>query len=262
MPVLVDVTNAVNSASPLARGLLGWWLALPPIDAGKTWYDIAHYHNLAMSGGAVFGNNANHGLFGSVDCPGSTSIAIAANTSSRLVLGNNGTISMWIRPTDGASASHLPASGYGSATSDGWFFNQFAFSIWVYWKSGSPSVQANDTLALNTWAHICCSNIAGALTMYVNGVARATGTSGGSITVAPKITIGATQASALLFQGQADDLQIRDYGMNAAEVAALYADSLARYPLLLNRLPAAETLSGGQFVGPDVALNPFTSLIA
>lgn len=261
MPVLVDVTNAVNPLSPLARGLLGWWLTVPPLDAGKTWYDLANFHHVAMTGGAVFGDNANHGLFGSVDTPGTSSYGVAATASPRLILGNNGTVSMWIRPTDGASASHVPAALYASAVGNGLFFNQFALSIWLYWMSDSPSVQANDTLALNTWAHICCANVAGALTMYVNGVSRATGTSGGAITLAPKLSIGATQTPSLFMQGQVDDIQIRDYGMNAAEAAMLFADSRTRYTGLLNRLPDAHVLSGGQFVGPDVSLNPLTSLI-
>ena len=155
--------------------------------------------------------------------------AIYFNGSSRLVIPSNNlfaigtsyTIEMWqYRQSNSSSGSYTAAliligsQNYGVAVT-GFFLTYSTSGVLNFYDSNNATVisyaSATTNIPLNTWTHLAIvRNGSGSnnVTLYVNGVSVATGTSSGTQATAQSLFIGGDTAGNGGFTGYIDDLRI------------------------------------------------------
>ncbi len=206
----------------LKRGLLGHWTFDGPDMTANTSTDKSGNGNDGVNTNVIGGI----GKIGQGVVFDDTFRIIKISTSSSLgVLGNNGTISFWVKPKptivpNDTYVSYGNAAQYASGIA---LYRTSNTQLGAYWLSAGPSVTLANAFDYNKWQLFTLTNSGGALTLYKNGIVAGTGTSGGAITNATfKYYIGDEDDSGWVANGSMDDVRIYSRALAQAEVMELY----------------------------------------
>lgn len=227
----------LNPHHPLNRGLKGWWLVTPPLDGGSRWYDLVGSFPGALNGLAIPWRGSAQ-RWGSLQLDGSTnfvSISSAVQQASSRVF----TYACWAASSSATINQMLMWEGSSTSTTP---LFQFKF--------GSPAtnltatirddaahlVTLNGATTINDgkWHHLAVTGDGANIALYVDGKSDATPVSIATVgtMTCDRVTFGAatTTTTSSYFPGQLDDCRIYTRPLSAAEVYALYLESLAGYP--------------------------------
>jgi hypothetical protein len=133
-----------------------------------------------------FGNNGWSGLFN-----GSTDYLTTAS-STGFAFSSNFTMEAWVFPTASGTSRIF---SFPSNTDE---FLLLPANTVNYWD-GTTNFTTSLTVALNSWSHVAVCKVGTAVTVYVNGVAGATGTSTYSTTASRALVIGRFGSSSTNF---------------------------------------------------------------
>lgn len=216
-----SLQNEPASGNSLKSGLVGWWTMDGQDVKNTTILDKSGFGtSLTRSGPTLFFAPGKIGQ-GNLLKAGISTASINATPNNAMIIGNTGTISVWIK----LSSLNLPNSthyilAYSSAdTNLGYALNQYGTDLLIYWIGGGPKVTLTNVFTTNKWYHLALTNQNGALTAYVNGVSRGTGTSGGAVTTTQPFSIGYSLTNP---SGIIDDARIYNRALSASEVLSLY----------------------------------------
>jgi hypothetical protein len=141
------------------------------------------------------------------------------------VASSNFTMEAWIRTSD--NAQRIILAKFSAAYSAGfdWTFFQSSTGklIFQWWDGGFKAVTGATTLSLNTWIHVAAVRNGSTLTLYVNGVADATGTATDIRTGTAEVWVGAySEGSGVLssWNGNLDEIRISNSARYTANFTA------------------------------------------
>lgn len=246
MARVIDLGQPVNRSSPLNRGLVSWWMALPypPYWGGPRFLDLCgRNHGTLNTGPAWSGNIGRAGGFGAIRFPGSATLGARVNCGNVLIGGL----------TSVTFAYSAYALSSGSSGDFGTVFsknvnnpvlitalnsNGVAFTL----NGGAADIRdsTNNIAPLNKWNRIVCrwvSGETGGMKIYVNGVERVSGTYTGTLTTnSSNFVLGCREDNAdRVFDGWLDDLKVvAGYGWSQSDVLQDYYESLRGHPTTLN----------------------------
>lgn len=258
----LNAGNPVHRAHPLNLNRVGWWLpaarghpALGP-GVGQRLPDLFGSYHGTLTGGPTWAGQ--HGR------PGGSGGIILAGTDDYVSCAGGGgldnqatyTLALWFKWTSSSQDLDVFATGNGAISSrqkDGnWSQNVIELNgadpttaplrCWPYTQSGTPGTDAitgTTAVGLDRWRHIVLATESGAQTVYLDGVQEATGTITATTTTDTTIALGlgawygGGESFAIGVLGEAATWQRR---LTAAEVYAVYEDTLRGYPATLNHV--------------------------
>jgi hypothetical protein len=143
------------------------------------------------------------------------------------------TVSMWVKTTDTAGAANahwwagkgLVDGEVGGGGADwGTSIVNGKFVLGVGSAGGDTTLASSVNINDGAWHHVAATrdNTTGAITVYVDGVLRGSGTGPtGSRTFPPGLRIGALQPGYNFLNGTIDDVRLYDHVLTSIEIAAL-----------------------------------------
>ena len=248
----INLGNPVSS-SPLNRGLVGWWLALPQRMGGGQLLDLCQpgKHSVLTNTPTWQSAAGRPGGYGAIKMAGSTQQLVV--TGNPLAGFSECTVACWFLAASNFFAVNAPVRclDFGS-TGDGYRLlldsanpSKMNFIISEAFSSGTAISDA--AFPTNTWTH-CAGTLStgGTVTLYINGIAQATtATKAATFSHTVNLTLG--QDSDASKTGNQDDMRLWSRCLSASEMMSIYNDSRTGYGLTLNRLPARAygTAGGG-----------------
>lgn len=237
----INLGNPVSS-SPLNRGLVGWWLALPQRMGGLTFVDLCNRNHATLTNTPTWASGAGRPSgYGSVRMAGSTQqLVVTGNPLSGL---SECTVACWFMAASNFFAVNAPVRclDFGS-TGDGYRLlldsaNPAKMNFIISEAFSSGTAISDAAFPTNTWTH-CVGTLStgGAVTLYINGVAQST-TATKVATFSHTVNLTMGQDSDASKTGNQDDMRLWNRCLPADQVMALYNDSRLNYPQTLNRLP-------------------------
>lgn len=219
----INLGNPVSS-SPLNRGLVGWWLALPQRMGGLRFLDLCQPGNHGtLTNGPTWSSAAGRpGGFGSLSFDGINDYV----TIPAISLTNTHTVSAWVRLDAAGSYPMILTSAAGP---DLRFFVANRYPMY-----GANTVYAV-AATLGEWNHYLATSNGTNTALYLNGTSVATSVVDGT-TRSGTINIG-RRSDGFYLTGGIDDVRLWDRTLSADEARAAYNDSRTGYPQTLNRLP-------------------------
>jgi len=215
----VYTTNFTPSSAPLTP-VTNTQLLLSGTDAAI--YDQVSNNNLVTVGNAQVSNQTNpfNVPFSSSGWSnyfnGSSNLTVAS--SSGFAIGTTYTIEMWhYRQSNSSSGSYpnslvLIGTQNVGVASTGFFLTYNTSGVINFYDSSNVAVitysSATTNIPLNTWAHLAIVRSGSTVTLYVNGVSVATGTSSGTQATAQSVFIGRDTASNGGFTGYISNLRV------------------------------------------------------
>ncbi len=246
-------TGAINWSNPIARcglndGLLMWLLARGPRTDAGTWFDLCGKNNGTLTNGPTWGTSTRPGGSQAVSFVGTTDYV---DLGSQIGPQAGCTVAMWVAPT--GTGTYVLLSQYTGGTAA---YSQF------YISSGGITARIHDTIDskyigrssasslvdANAWSHVGFTWSGGttsaAIKVYYNGIQvdnadSQAGTFAGpyasavNLRIATQFSGGGPNAS---LPGKIGDVRVYSVAKSAGDMFQLYSDSLAGYPLTLNRL--------------------------
>lgn len=258
-PVIADPTKPtgwpiytpypVNTQHPLNLGCLCWYLGIPNLVGGNTFYDLignnaAPFNSLGSGYGWAFPTRPKS--YSRVVTGGGGYVAIPGSVLAQI--GTTLTCALWIFPTSSLTAyDALLDSSYRAAT---FFLGGSANAAYVglgYDASDTNgilagSISLTSSFVLNTWQRLLYTGntVTGAITVYINGalVCSTTLSPRGSATSASQvIELGANPSGGgANFGGSLDSIRIWNRVLSAQEAFQDYILETTGYPGVLNRL--------------------------
>ena len=264
-------------AHPLARGLVGWWRAVPGFTGGATWYDLmpaARHGTLTNMTGTASGWSATDrpGGYAQVNFDGVDDYVTVGTSTDFQFANATFTVTGWVKASNCATNTcylvnkrHL---GNGS-----WFLRIDTGGTLTARIDGLSGTAGARTTVTSTWADGQWRHFAAVITtdtttiannavsVYTNGIldngtfSQSDVYNPGTVPVAFGVEAD-NQASPLT--GAMNDIRIYDRGLSASEVAALYAQSVRGDPDLLPGVPLmpglmadlpSEAVSGATWYG-------------
>jgi hypothetical protein len=245
------------SSSPLNRGLVGWWLALPQRMGGGRFLDLCQPGNHGtLNGGLTWQSAAGRpGGFGSLKWSANTDYVPLPNMD----VGKSAedfTLAAWF-VTPGTSSDIILDNYQGGAN-----------EISLYAQSGVIKCYYGGTLTgvltvtANIWNHAALVRTGTTLQLFLNGVGDSSVVSGSGNWSSAGFTLGNFYngtAGTSAMAGSIDDARIYRRSLSASEITALYNDSRTGYQQTLNRLPrrsyAVAGGGGGGAIGPQFGVS-------
>jgi hypothetical protein len=236
----VNLADPVNREHPLNRGRVGWWLTLPGLAGGGTFWDLMGLNHGALTGmGAGLGwkGTSRPGGYGALQGDGTAACVIIPNSPS-LNPTVGVTCSCWVKPASTADA--------GLVCKDSNVGRSYCLDIE---SSGKPQffigpsqvVSASTTiLTPGQWIHVCGTYNGAGTALYINGIQVATAAGSPTLNVTTgTVQLGAREYAGLreFCNGQIDDCSIWNRGITPIEVYGLFNLSRLGYPGVLNRWP-------------------------
>lgn len=228
MPELF-LQQPINCASPLNRGLVSWWLALPGGSRGNTWRDLTRRSNATLNGIEMWsGAKGRNGGYGAVNC---TTLRYGSTDNYQYL--DKFTIIAWVRPNGAIGTSQIVTKYPGGGNSFNWFFRPGGNSGF---HDGSTFRQIACTAPTSSiWSQVVLAYDGTNLHNYVNGVLKVTTAAAGPpVNATAPITIGRQAAGLDTYSGALDDIRIYSRSLSAAEIASMYSESGTGYPSTLN----------------------------
>ncbi len=216
-----------------ALAVPGNYIGYFPLDAtnGAIAADSTGSGNNGLITNATWNAGGNFG--GCLNFNGSSSFVQISNK-----VGNDFTISFWVRTSQTGGTPHW-YNGPGLVDGDMPFNNndfgtalvgnKFAFGV------GNPDITVLSSATINNgaWHHCVATRqlYTGALAVYVDGVLSGTGIGNrNTLNASARLLFGDSASGGPFFNGSLDDIKIYDRALNAAEIAALYSNSIALPP--------------------------------
>jgi len=258
----VNLYDPVNRSHPLNAGRVAWWLIVPGLDGGKTWYDLMGlYHGALtnMDSASGWRKSSRQGAFGDMQFDGSNDVVTVTNRAP-LQLSGNLSIAVTLTPTAFATSTKYHFAGAlekGSGGSVNYLIGLTALTktgaissaMFQHMNSGFTLKQATGSVLSTGVPYRLTGTYDGSnIRLYTNGVLSATtAQTSGTLTSSGNVSIGRSvyDASALRFvNGLIDNVSIWNRALSAAEVLADYELSRREYPGVLNRLESIRFPSG------------------
>jgi len=252
--------DLVNRASPLNRGLVSWWLAVPWYMSGPRLIDIAGRNHGTLTNGPTRGGTSRPKGYGQLEFVNSSDQYVDCGRITAIDGAAALTMTCWCY-TSSTTVPH----GFGrAAAANNRVSVQFAGDGFLYWIIDTGSGQGyNYQTRAGTpgsgvgWHHYCMvfdgsqagsARIAG----YIDGVAQSLAAGINGPTSLPSdsssFAIGRSQnSSSFSATGYADDSRLYSRALSAIEVRLLYLASLGGYQNEFNwqRYPVFGTDQGG-----------------
>jgi MSHA biogenesis protein MshQ len=184
---------------------------------------VSALHGTAMLGAVpATGKICNAGNF--------TANYVNVADNPALDITNNLTVSVWIKPTrcGGAPGKDALMSFYSK---DDNYEAHVTSTCKINWWWGTGNITSVETVPTNAWTHVAMVYVAGNQTLYINGVADATGTVAGVLpTNSLPLQIANDQefgGGTRRFDGMIDELKIFNSALSAAKIFAGYTNENA-----------------------------------
>jgi hypothetical protein len=245
----IDMDNPVNRDFGLGNGLVAWWLVVPSIMGGGTWYDLlqlSHGSLMSMGANAGWRSSFRSGSFGSLLFNQTNSFVQVVDDSRFRV--TNFTICAWINPISFANFTTVLQRGTSGQVKNNAYAiasaNSGGSTLSLQLGDGTNSQIVNWNMSFvfdGTWKHIAATVDGTTLNLYVNGkldrsVAQTVIPQNG-VLPAMLIGAGAIGPQNFIWNGNLDDIRIYNNSLNAVKIRALYDNSLQGCPNLLTRVP-------------------------
>jgi lysophospholipase L1-like esterase len=160
------------------------------------------------------------------------------------------TVAMWVKTTDTAGAAGnnwwagkalVDGEVAGGAADWGTAIVNGKFVLGVGSTNGDTTIASSVNINDGTWHHVLATrnNTSGAMTVYVDGVSRGTGTGPtASRSAPPGLRIGASQPGGSAFlNGTLDDVRLYNRILSATEIAALASGAKPAAPAGVAAIP-------------------------
>jgi len=187
-------------------------------------FDTSGYYNNGMAVGAPAYVAGHNGLAQAIVLDGANSyVQLPAN----IARGSAFTFAAWVYWNGGSAWQRI--FDFGNDTSHYLFLTPNSGSTLRFAVNnggGEQILERAGALASGSWQHIAVTLDGSNAVLYVNGAQAASST---SFSIAPssfspqKNYLGKSQFADPLFNGRLDDVEIADYALTAAQIAALYA---------------------------------------
>jgi hypothetical protein len=257
----VFTPDPVVRAHPLNRGRRAWWLALPSLAGGRTWYDLMRRAPAALlnmtAAGTGWGGTTQPGGWGRVRCNGVTG-HVDTGVSIADLAPAAGTIAWWMRPEvayDDGGIHYPLRQDDGSPL---WDCQKYADNS-VYVGFYSPFDYRINFMAdaanwpLNGWVRWAFAWTGDQpAKLYVDGgklVYTAAAATPAGIAPAGTLRIGAGAGGPNLAASY-NSVSVWDRELSAAEARSEYELERTGLPGVLRRWPRAMAAAGGPAVAP------------
>lgn len=240
----VDIGDAVNWASPLNRGLVSWWMALPGQQRGLYFRDLCGRNHGTLTNGPTWqGAMGRPGGSGAIDFGGlatSQSVVVSSSASLPTTLV---TVSAWVSADVWeTTAGQYPGIVFRrvAGSNNGWWIGTNGDSDYVEFTTHDGTFRSANVgysaagLSAGNWNLLCGTCDATNVTLYINGVQKAQVAGGITAPSSQDVYIGRNNADADTFDGRIDDVRLWNRALSASEVSALYHASRTGYQNELN----------------------------
>jgi hypothetical protein len=240
--------NANSSRAPsISSGLVGYWT----LDGKNMTNGVAqdtsgnsnngNLFNLATSTAYILGKKGQAINFQSALSP---RISVPAASSINDLNTNGMTVSLWAKPASLGTGTFI-SKGDNSSGGHGWAFmedtsnGRFKFTVMGFTGTDLIVPSANNSIALNTWAHLTVTwdgtSATSGVHLYLNGteVSQVSPTAGGAgpqSDAAIPIQLGAATGGGAngFYNGVLDDVRVYSRPLSATEVSQLYKQSASQ----------------------------------
>jgi uncharacterized repeat protein (TIGR03806 family) len=230
MPPLAKNTIDTDAVMVLEQWINSLVVTVPPFTA---WYQFEG-NALDTSGSGHHGtpNNVSY-VAGKEGAQAAQFNGTGSYVSIPRSIQDDFTVAMWVKTTDTAGAAGAQwwsgkglvdgevnggGADWGTAIVNG------KFVLGVGSTGGDTTLASSGNINDGTWHHVAATrdNTSGAMTVYVDGVLRGSGTGPtGSRTFPLSLRIGSLQTANNFLNGTLDDVRLYDRVLTAAEIAAL-----------------------------------------
>ena len=185
--------------------------------SGTTWTDLSGNGNNGTLT-SMNGSNYNSANGGYLDFDGSID-QINCGSSDDFAFGTGDfTIEFWCNPDALGSSGIISISSDGSFSSANWQFRYGSSKVrWLY--SSSSDIISNSTVSTGEWTQIVATRSGTALTLYINAVSEATGTSSADLSDNGTLRIGTSRDQNSYFNGKISNVKLyKGKGLTASEI--------------------------------------------
>jgi Concanavalin A-like lectin/glucanases superfamily len=226
----------VNLQAPTARGLIGWWRAVPGTTGGTRLYDLLGRDAIVLVNTTTRASTERPGGAGYASFNGTN--AYGATVTSPRFFPAVQTLMVWMKRTAAGGSYQTLIGGATGADRQLYVRSSGALAYAVNFSTGTFAGDfTGPTLALNTWYHVAMLiSPSGGFICYVNcAVQQAFGADGSTFTaVTTGVGIGGEQAGTIgFFSGLIDDVQIYDRAIPQQELCTIMRESSRGEPTLL-----------------------------
>ena len=238
----IDYRNPVSN-SPLNRGLVSWWLALPQTMGGARLIDLCGRYHGTLTNSPTWTSAAGRSGWGALKYVSASTQYVA--TSAPLSSLTAFTLSGWTLRSASGSNVYMTTNtaGYSGLVQVGFFSDG---NVYITPDAVDASQFLSCASNSTSWVHFVYTFDGSQSTattrnkLYLNGSSQTlSGSSAATTTNASSGTldIGRRSLSSTYTSGKIDDVQFRTRTLSSDEAVALYNDSRTGYQQTLNRLP-------------------------
>lgn len=245
-----------NLGHPLARGLVGMWMATPGYNGfgGNKWFDISGRGNHGtltnMDPAAAWSGDGPPGRPGSLVFDGTNDYVPVTPPIGT----TNGTIAAWLWRARNTGNDEYSVAGRTSSGSRCylayWSVSSGAYLTGI--GSNGALSTGGVTAGMQAWHHVMLTWSSGTYTFTLNGVQTISSTYSGSPDPG-SIALGAplfdgTPLAALYWEGKIAEVVLFPVALTSQQRMAFYLESALNFPTLLNRLdlfPGYAPAAGG-----------------
>lgn len=242
---VVNLQNPINWNHPLNKDLVAWYLTIPEISKGNTWFNLIsnfRLNNGTLTNGPVWqGKSERPGGFGSLFFDGSNDSVVVASNSSIPSGSAKRTICCWANQITRAAGSNSGIVQINTSSGQTFLLQTSLVGTTIYLFTDGVNTGNNISLSggeipsLNEWNNIIFSfDGSSSWQYYLNGILVKNGTFSNAInTGGTDLRIG-NRMGMNSYHGLIDDIRIYSKVLSASESCFLYNESKSGYKNVLN----------------------------